>query len=106
VGSSAISTVRVQHERHGDHRALSHAAGQLVRISVDDLGGIRHLDRPHGVDRAPLCVPARHLLVGHDRLLDLPAHSVERVERGERVLEDHRDPPAADRSQPVARELE
>ena len=35
VGSSAISSLRAAGERHGDHHALAHAAGQLVRIVVD-----------------------------------------------------------------------
>ena len=32
VGSSAISSCGIAGERHGDHHALAHAAGELVRI--------------------------------------------------------------------------
>ena len=50
VGSSAISS-RLAGQRHGDHHALAHAAGQLVRIfaSAARHRGCRpgeHLDRP------------------------------------------------------------
>ena len=34
VGSSAISSSGLQSERHRDHHALAHAAGELVRIAV------------------------------------------------------------------------
>ena len=37
VGSSAISSCGRAGERHGDHDALAHAAGKLVRILVDAL---------------------------------------------------------------------
>ena len=40
VGSSAISTCGLQAERHGDHDALAHAAGELVRILVEPAPGI------------------------------------------------------------------
>jgi hypothetical protein len=35
VGSSAISSFGIAGQRHGDHHALAHAAGELVRIVVD-----------------------------------------------------------------------
>nr|GEY68439.1 hypothetical protein [Tanacetum cinerariifolium] len=52
---------RVVGQRHGDHRALAHAAGQLVRP----------------------------LMAGH-ALGDLIANGEHRVERGHRLLKDHR----------------
>ena len=39
VGSSAISSFGSQAERDGDHHALPHAAGELVRIGAEALGG-------------------------------------------------------------------
>ncbi len=39
VGSSAISSLGLQATRHGDHHALAHAAGELVRIGVHALVG-------------------------------------------------------------------
>ena len=35
VGSSAISSRGIAGQRHRDHDALAHAAGELVRIFVD-----------------------------------------------------------------------
>jgi len=37
VGSSAISSVGPAGQRHRDHHALAHAAGELVRIVVEPL---------------------------------------------------------------------
>src|SRR5262249_30181499 len=63
--------------------ALALSAGQLVRILAGDLVGRR---QPHRLeqllDRAPL-------LVQPQRALEVVAHLVHRVERRERVLEDH-----------------
>ena len=52
VGSSAIRIVRVVRERHRDHRALAHAARELVRIVVDALLGMRDADLPQELHRA------------------------------------------------------
>ena len=96
VGSSAISTFGIARQRHGDHHALAHAARELVRIGVHaalrlgDVDAAQHLDRP--VHR----LAARHALVQRDRLADLAADRQQRVERGHRLLEDHRDLVAAD----------
>ena len=38
-------------QHHRDHRALAHAAGELVRVGVEDAGGIADLHRgEHGED--------------------------------------------------------
>jgi hypothetical protein len=106
VGLVGDQHVRAEHERHRDHHPLPHTPGKLVRVAVDELARVRDLDRGEGLDRAPPGRPGRHALVGADRLLDLPAHPVERVQGGERILEDHRDPPPTHGSQPVAGELQ
>ena len=46
VGSSAIRSARVASQRHRDHDALAHAAGQLVRIVRRPL--LRRGDAAHG----------------------------------------------------------
>ena len=83
-------------QRHGDHHALAHAARQAMRIVVDPLG-------------ATGCAPARACRwrasrrlrpedrVRQHRLGDLIADRVDRVERGHRLLEDHRDRGSAHR---------
>ena len=53
VGSSAISSFGVAGQRHGDHHALAHAAGELVRVVVEPLlrrPGCRPAEQ---LDRAP-----------------------------------------------------
>jgi hypothetical protein len=89
---------RATRDRHGDHRPLPHPARELVRIQTRSLvwfgnaDQIQHLDRPRvrGVLREPFVDP------GH--LADLTPHPMHRVERGERILEDHRDLAATDLS--------
>ncbi|ABA48402.1 hypothetical protein BURPS1710b_2632 [Burkholderia pseudomallei 1710b] len=85
-------------ERHRDHRALPLAARQLVRIAVDalvrpvDPGAREQRDRPRAR------VALRYAIVQLDRLADLLADREERIERGHRLLEDHRDVRAAQRA--------
>ncbi len=56
VGSSAIRRLRVERERHRDHRPLSHPARELVRVVVDALLGLRDADAVEQLDRAPPCL--------------------------------------------------
>ena len=86
------------HQHHGDHDALAHAAGDLVRIEVGDavriadLHGFQHGERPlaHLAARRSLSdVQA----VG---LGDLLADGDHRVQRIFRVLHDQADASAAD----------
>jgi hypothetical protein len=87
IGNQHLGIAR---EGHGDHRALAHAAGELVRIlagallRLGDPNLAQHLHRlfPHG--------RRRKVLVQADRLADLLADAEHRVERGHRLLEDHR----------------
>ena len=97
VGSSAISTSGLQRQRHGDHHALAHAAGQLVRILLQPalgLGDAHRLQRLDGALRAPrardsaVCASIASISCRADRQ--------HRVERGHRLLEDHGDAVAAD----------
>ncbi len=87
---------RVAGQRHRDHHALAHSTRELVRVGVDPLPRARDTDLVEEPDR-PV---ARHgfgdVLVGPDLLDDLVADLVDRIERGHRVLEDHRDVVAAD----------
>ena len=96
VGSSAISTFGIARQRHGDHHALAHAAGQLVRIGVRAALRFRDVHAAQHVDGTVHGVAARQSLMQRDRLADLPAHREQRIERGHRLLEDHRDVVAAD----------
>src|SRR5580765_2247114 len=98
--------VRVARERHRDHRALAHSARKLVWIIVDARLRIRNADLLQQVD----CASARLFLVGplvnSNRLGDLHPDGVHRVQRGHRVLEDHRHLVAANVLQLVLVHLE
>ena len=83
-------------QRHADHHALAHAAGHLVRVVAHPLLGGRDPDEPHHLERARLRLLVADVLVEPDRLGDLLADREDRVERGHRLLEDHRDVVAAD----------
>ena len=92
--------VRVQRQRHRDHRPLPHPARELVGVGVGSPFGLRDADRVQHLHRQPPgLLVANPLAVGADRLDDLVADPVDRVEGGHRVLEDHRDPVAPDPSQ-------
>ena len=86
---------RVARERHRDHHALPHAARELVRVVVDPSRRVRDPDLGHQLDRARVRLAPRQRLVRTQLLLDLPADGVHRRQRGQRVLEDHRDLAAA-----------
>ena len=43
--------VRVADQRHRDHHALPHAAGELVRVVVDPALGVRDADLPQELER-------------------------------------------------------
>ena len=90
VGSSAMSTSRIQRQGRGDHHALAHAAGELVRVVPDPVGGPRHLDQVEQLDRPAARVAAADAAPHPQHLGELVAHRVHRVEGGESVLEHHR----------------
>jgi hypothetical protein len=98
VGSSATIS-------WGDHHTLAHAAGKLMRVLVDALLGRRDarvLQQTHG----PLAGFLRaHGQVGLDGLGQLPADGVQRVQRGQRVLEDGADLAPADGTHLLVRQV-
>ena len=104
VGSSAIRIRGRFGERHRDHRALAHAARELVRVAVHPLGRVGDArPRPSSSIARSRAAACRDVLVRADLLGDLPADPVHGVQRRHRVLEDHRDLLAADRAQRLLR---
>ena len=88
--------LRIAGERERDDDALAHAAGQLERIGVIALARAGDLDLLQRLDRLFAAVRNHGLLhMGAQHVLDLVADFPDRVERGARVLEDHRDFAAA-----------
>ena len=78
---------RVERDGHRDQKALPHAAGELVGVGVQPRLGLRDADAGHQLDGLGLAVLGAHALVDPERFGQLGSHGVERVERGERVLE-------------------
>ena len=87
--------LRIAGQRQRDHHALTHAAGELERIGVIALARPRDLDLFQRLDRLLAAIVAGrfHMLAQH--ILDLVADLTDRIERGARILEDHRDFAAA-----------
>ena len=83
-------------QRQRNHHPLAHATRELVRVLVDALLGRRNagvLQQLHGALAGSLTAQAQMNL---NCLGQLPAHGVERVQRGQRVLKDGADAAAAD----------
>ena len=77
-------------ERERDDDALAHAAGQFERIGVVALARARDAHLLEQLDRLGGGVLRARLGVLHQHVLDLAADLADRIERGARVLEDHR----------------
>ena len=97
---------RPARQRHGDHHPLAHAAGELVRILRELLLRLRDADQLQHLQRLGQRLILGLPLVQHDRLGDLEADREHRVQRGHRLLEDHRDVVAADRAHLLRRLLD
>ena len=88
--------VRVAGERHGDHDALAHAAGELVRVVLDALLGVGDADHLEQLDGALARLLLGVAAVKPEALPQLAPDGVDGVQRRHRVLEDHGDVVAAD----------
>ena len=77
VGDDDAWVVR---DRHGDHRALAHTAGELVREGVDPRLGVGNPDESEQFNRAAHRGHFRRLVVNPDSLSNLIS---DRVHRGE-----------------------
>ena len=75
VGDQQLGVVG---QRHRDHRALAHAARELVRVGVDALARLGDADEVEQLDRAVVAPAPWRRAVGADRLDELVAHLVER----------------------------
>ncbi len=81
---------RVLRERHGDHDALLHASGELVRIAIQHRARIGDLHQRERLARPVHRLGAADAAYRED-LRDLAADADRRVQRRARVLVDHRD---------------
>src|SRR5207302_5110880 len=62
--------VRIVGNGHGDHRALAHAAGELVRERLSPVGGIGDADEVEQLDGALVCRVLAHVVVHQHGLGD------------------------------------
>ena len=84
--------LRLARERHRDHRALAHAARELVRIVLQPRSRARDADLLEQLDaRASAAFRRLTSKCAVERLADLPPDREHRVQARHRVLEDHRD---------------
>ena len=81
---------RIQGQRHGDHHPLPHAAGQLMRVAGQPVGGDAHHVQQFGRP-GPLRVPVHPRPVGPEHVGELRPDGQDRVERVHRALQHHRD---------------
>ena len=80
---------RIAGNRHGDHHALAHAAGEFVRVSGHSLFGVANLHSAQQLQRLRARFIPGHSLMGRNRIGDLVPDGTDRIERRTRVLEDH-----------------
>ena len=85
------------HQRHRDHRALAQPSRELEGVAVQRPGGTGKPDHAEHLARERARLGAGRGAVQPHRLADLVPDRVQGRERGHRLLEDHRDPAAADR---------
>ena len=78
-------------ERDGDHHPLAHPARQLMRIGAHLQRRIGNADHLKKLARALAGGGAGEAVVDAHRFGDLLADPDHRIERGHRLLEDHRD---------------
>ena len=83
--------LRIAGERHGDHRPLALPAGELMRIAARAPLGVVDPHAAHCPDGLGPGLRPAQFAVQLDRLDDLVADRIDRVQRGHRLLEDHGD---------------
>ncbi|MCY1418606.1 hypothetical protein D9M71_341690 [compost metagenome] len=81
---------------HGDHHPLALPAGKLVGQGLEALMRLRDAHQLEQLKGAPGGGLAAQALVQFEDFVDLLFDVVQRVERGHRLLEDHRDAVATD----------
>ena len=101
VASLSDQDLRSVGEAHRNHGALAHSAAELVRVVVRPSRRIWHSDLFEQVDAPPFDLIFGNLVVRLHRLVDLKPNLEHRIERAQRILEDHRDVPPADVAQLV-----
>ena len=79
----------VARERNRNHHALTHAAGELMRILVKAAICVGYAHQPQQLQRTRARCIGRHAQMQKQRLHDLITDGEHRVQRGHRVLKNH-----------------
>jgi hypothetical protein len=87
---------RLTGERHRDGDTLSHAARELVRVLPQPQGRVRNSNSRQQLLGAAASFGFRDRKMAANHFGDLPTYSQNRVEGGQRVLEDDRNLPTPD----------
>ena len=96
VGDKQLGLAR---KGHGDHGPLAHASGELVREVVHPRRGGRYANPVEELDRSSPGLGLREAPMYAEALADLATNTMDRVQRGHRLLEDHRHVPASESPQ-------
>ena len=86
---------RLVGQRHGDHHPLPLSARQLMRIGFQALQRLANTDQFQQFQRPLTCRAPLQAFMNFQHFTDLLFHRVQRVQRGHRLLENHRNPVAA-----------
>ena len=81
--------LRLAQQRHRNHNALAHPAGELMRIHIHPFAGFRHFHRVQHPDRFLKSIVRTQTFMQHQHFRQLFADFHVRIERGHRILEDH-----------------
>ena len=76
-------------QRHGNHHALAHAAGHLVRVVFHAGLRLRNTDLPQHFDACLPCLLAAQGLVQTNGFHQLIAAGIDRIEAGHGFLKNH-----------------
>src|SRR4051794_16480826 len=97
--------LRLGADRQRNDYALAHAAGEFVGVAVDALFRRWNADFGEQVDSAAAGGVLGQVQMRSDRLDDLVTDPVERIERGEGILEDHADAFSPDTAHLLRRQI-
>ena len=86
---------RVANQRHRNHGALAHAAGQLERVAIQRLARMREADDFQHFAGQFHALGAADITVQKQRFRDLVADGMQRRQRHHRLLENQRETAAA-----------
>ena len=88
----------LERQRHGDHRALALAAGELMGVGANDPLGVGQADFADQGEGLLTALLRRQQVMRLEHFGDLVADPHQRIERRHRLLEHHGDAAAAQRA--------